>query len=102
MTERSTVADGEVRDNRLTDVEVDALAAGQRALEFALERANPPLKPASFFPIECFIPDKTELSRAAGHRIMYSATGDTAALRSIRAAFDRLGDEIDRRIAQKS
>ena len=53
-------------------------------------------------PIECFIPQKTELGRAAGDRIAYAAKGtgsSVAPLTDIRGAFDRLGDEIDKRIA---
>lgn len=69
MTEFSPLtAEGHLRDRPLTDVEVDALAAGKRTLAEALSSAEAPLRNATFLPIETFIPDKKELSRAAGHR----------------------------------
>lgn len=86
----------------LTDVEVDAQAAGKRALATALQTAASPLRDASYLPIECFIPDKMELSRAAGHRIAYASPSNAAPFVVIRDAFDRLGDEIDRRIAGRT
>ena len=95
MTANSTVA----ATRPLSDVEVDARAAGQRALANGLQTAAPPLRDASFLPIECFIPDRMDLSRSAGHRIAYASPGNSDGLRVIREAFDRLGDEIDRRIA---
>jgi len=86
----------------LIDVEVDSLAAGRRQLAAALQTASAPLRDASFLPIECFIPDKLELSRAAGHRIAYASPSGSDAAVMVREAFDRLGDEIDRRIAARS
>jgi len=90
---------GELRERPLTDVEVDALASGRITLKEALSTANTSLRDGTFMPIEAFIPDKTELSRAAGHRIVYASPSQVQAFRDVRDAFDRLGDEIDRRIA---
>lgn len=87
-----------VGDRPLVDVEVDALAAGRLALEAALERAAAPLRQATFLPVDCFIPDKSELSKGAGHRIVYANPGQNANILAVRAIFDRLGDELDRRI----
>lgn len=98
MTQFSTVSE----TRSLADVEVDALASGRRQLAAALQTAEAPLREASFLPIECFIPDRMDLSRSAGHRIAYASPGNNDALRVIREAFDRLGDEIDRRIAERS
>lgn len=95
MTQYSTVSE----TRQLSDVEVDALASGRRQLAAALQTAAAPLRDASFLPIECFIPDRMDLSRSAGHRIAYASPGNSDGLRVIREAFDRLGDEIDRRIA---
>jgi len=89
-------------DRPLADVEVDALAAGRLALEEALKTAASPLRHASFWPIDCFIPDKAELSKGAGHRIVYANLGQSANMLAVRAIFDRLGDELDRRIAQSA
>jgi cellulose biosynthesis protein BcsQ len=86
----------------LADVEVDSQAAGRLALAAALETAAHPLRDATFLPIDCFIPDKLELSRAAGHRIAYASPSNAAPFLVIREAFDRLGDEIDRRIAVRT
>ncbi|MCK9912987.1 hypothetical protein MXD81_27795, partial [Microbacteriaceae bacterium K1510] len=75
----------------LSDVEVDALAAGRRQLAGALQTAASPLRDGSFLPVDCFIPDKSELSRAAGHRIAYASDSSAAPIQVIRDAFDRLG-----------
>lgn len=98
MTDNSTVS----ATRPLSDVEVDALAAGRRQLARALQTAANPLREASFLPTDCFIPDRVDLSRAAGHRIAYASPSRAEALQVIREAFDRLGDEIDRRIAGRS
>jgi chromosome partitioning protein len=97
MTQNATV--GTTRP--LADVEVDSLAAGRLQLEAAVQTAGGPLREASFLPVECFIPDRVDLSRAAGHRIAYASSSNAASIQSIRDAFDRLGDEIDRRIAER-
>lgn len=97
MTAFSTVN----TSRQLADVEVDALASGRRQLQLALQTASAPLREASYLPTECFIPDRMELSRAAGHRIAYAGQGQSEALRAVREAFDRLGDELDRRIAAR-
>lgn len=94
MTANSTLSP----ERPLTDVEVDALAAGRAALGQALQTAQMPLREASFLPIKCFIPDRVELSRAAGHRIVYASESTAAPIQVIREAFDRLGAEIDRRL----
>lgn len=98
MTDHATV--GTTRP--LGDVEVDALAAGRLQLNLALQTAAAPLRVASFLPVDCFIPDRMELSRAAGHRIAYASSSQADTFRKVREAFDRLGDEIDRRIAGRS
>lgn len=98
MTARSTVQDGELKETPLLEVEVDALAAGRLALAEALSTAQPPLRNASFLPEQCFIPEKVELGRAAGHRIVYASSSNAAIYEQIRSVFDRLGDEIDRRL----
>lgn len=98
MTGRNPLQNGELRETPLTDVEVDALAAGRQSLIIALQTASAPLRDASFLPTECFIPDKTELGRAAGHRIVYASSSRAAVFEAIRESFDRLGDEIDRRL----
>lgn len=97
MTNNATV--GTARP--LLDVEVDALAAGRRQLARGIEAAAGPLREATFLPVDCFIPDKAELSRAAGHRIAYASESTAGPVQMIRDAFDRLGDEIDRRIAER-
>lgn len=102
MTQNSPLAGGVLRDRPLSDVEVDAQAAGRVALEQALQSAEPPLRGASFLPIECFIPDRSELGRSAGHRIVYASDSRAAPIEVIREAFDKLGDEVDRRIAVSS
>jgi len=94
MTTNSTVS-----ARPLQEVEVDALAAGRHQLAAALQTAAPPLRDATFLPVDCFIPDRTELSRAAGHRIAYASSSQAQPFQVIREAFDRLGDELDRRIA---
>jgi chromosome partitioning protein len=94
MTTNSTMSP----ERPLTDVEVDALAAGRRSLALALKEAASPLRDTSFLPIECFIPDRTELGRAAGHRIVYASDSKAEPIQVVREAFDRLGNEIDRRL----
>lgn len=98
MTSITTVVDDELRDNALNDVEVDAHASGRVALEQALLTADFPLRDASYMPVEAFIPDKRELSRASGHRIVYASMSQAAPFMEIRKVFDRLGDEIDSRL----
>ena len=98
MTEKMTFQHGALIDAPLSETEADAHAAGRRSLSAALDSASPPLKATSYLPVECFVPDKTELGRAAGQRIMYATSGHRAEFNFIRDVFDRLGDEIDRRI----
>ena len=99
MTDKSPLDEGKLREQPLSDVEVDALAAGRAALTAALQTASAPLRDATFMPIKCFIPDKLELGRAAGHRIVYASTSQAAPFKVIREAFDQLGNEIDRRLS---
>ncbi|MGE0023520.1 MAG: ParA family protein [Hyphomicrobium sp.] len=99
MTENSTVKDGLLKDDPLKDYEGLALSNIRDTLRAAVETARPPLNDASVLPIECFIPNKTELGRLAGYGIAYANTGRTAVLAEIKECFDRLGDEIDRRVA---
>jgi cellulose biosynthesis protein BcsQ len=100
MTELNTAPHGTLRDNAFRDFEVDAYVAAKDAVRAALEGANRPLRDSinsAMLPFECFVPQKSELGRAAGNRIAYTG-GNTTASREIRAVFDRLGDEIDRRL----
>lgn len=98
MTEKNAGRDGADDSDRLTDFEADALKAMEDALKEALLSAKAPLRDASPLPVRCFIPSKNELSREAGNRIAYAAPSRAQVFEDIRAAFDRLGDEIDRRI----
>ncbi len=103
MTSSLTVgAAGEPADGRLRDYEADARQAADDAVSLALDGANLPLRhsqEAPLFPLECFIPDKSELGRAAGQGIAYRVSGGSQPTQDLSRAFDRLGDEIDRRIA---
>jgi cellulose biosynthesis protein BcsQ len=99
MTDNATVKDGVLKDDPLKDYEGLALSNVRDALKSAVEAARPPLNDASVFPIECFIPNKPELGRLAARGIAYANPGKTAVLAELRECFDRLGDEIDRRIA---
>jgi cellulose biosynthesis protein BcsQ len=99
----SLTYDPETRDadGRLADFEADALIAASDAINLALEQANPTLRAAQsspLFPTDCFIPDKAELSRKAGDRIGYSISGGSMSTQQLSRAYDRLGDEIDRRV----
>jgi cellulose biosynthesis protein BcsQ len=99
MTTFNPAPNGILKEDALTQFELDAVVSIRDALNLALQSAHKPLVDTGIFPIECFIPNKAELGRAAGHRIAYASSANTSALREIREAFDRLGDEIDRRIA---
>lgn len=103
MTNSSTVdAQGNARDGALADYEADARQAAIDTVRLALEHATPTLRSTQsdpVFPTECFIPQKAELGREAGNRISYRVTSGSPATQSISRAFDRLGDEIDRRIS---
>ncbi len=106
MTARSTVdANGHVRDDALADYEADAVTSTRDAICAALDEAGSALRAsqaAPMLPIECFIPNKAEISRKAGKAVLYgSATGGSTAVQDIRRAYDRLGDEILRRIDDK-
>lgn len=100
MTTINPAPDGVLREDALKEFEIDALVSVRDGLQIALQTANKPLGNPGVFPIECFIPSKTELGRAAGNRIAYANNypNGPQTLREIRDAFDRLGDEIDRRI----
>jgi chromosome partitioning protein len=89
-------------DGRLLDFEGNALRAAADAVGLVLKSAGPSLRAAEqkpLFPTECFIPDKNELGRQAGHRLAYLPNGGGTAVQELSRAFDRLGDEIDRRIS---
>lgn len=103
MTKNLTAdRDGVLIDGRLQDHEAEQLRTLQDVVPEALEEAKPPLRaPAgssSVLPTECFIPEKTELGRVAGERIAYRMEGGSVATQELSRAFDRLGDEIDRRL----
>jgi cellulose biosynthesis protein BcsQ len=94
--------EGNQRESALADYEADARQAAVDAVRAALENGSAVLResqPDPVFPVECFIPQKAELGRAAGDRIGYRTTGGSPAIQQISRAFDRLGDEIDRRIS---
>lgn len=103
MTENLTVDQtGEAQDGRLKTFEADSLRALRDVIPLALETAKPPLRSTAgdyLLPIECFIPQKAELSREAGNRIAYQKEGGSQAVQDLSRAYDRLGDEIDRRIS---
>lgn len=86
---------------RLDGYEGDARIAARDAVYAALHEAAPTLREVvddPIFPTACFIPNKTELGRAAGQKIAYRANGGSQAVRDLSRAYDRLGDEIDRRV----
>ncbi|MFN3867729.1 MAG: ParA family protein [Hyphomicrobiaceae bacterium] len=91
-------AEGQPRDRPLSDTEADAYIAMRDTLRAALERSRTRLKLGSILPEACLIPDKAEIGRAAGNVIAYAQTGSARPVLEIRAIFDRLGDEIDRRL----
>lgn len=102
ITDMQTIDDQTGLERDLPEFEQDAVRAASDAVIAALENANPTLRAAQaqpLFPQACFIPDKTELSRRAGERIAYPPSGGTDQTRALSRAFDRLGDEIDRRIS---
>lgn len=99
MTTYNTAPDGILKEDALTEFELDALISARDAMQVALQTAHKPLINPGVFPIDCFIPNKAELGRAAGHRIAYASSSNAGPFKDIREAFDRLGDEIDRRIA---
>lgn len=106
MTNESTVDEtGEDRDGSLADYEANARTAAADTVRAALESASPTLRAAQadpVFPLRCFIPQKAELGREAGTRIAYRVSSGSAAVRVLSRAYDRLGDEIDRRILATS
>jgi chromosome partitioning protein len=98
MTELNTVRDGKLKEKPLNGYENDAYILARDLLARALRTAKAPLRDASMLPIECFIPDKAVLGRAAGRGIAYASPENSLAHTEIRDAFDRLAFEIDRRI----
>lgn len=102
MTNKLMVdADGRSDDAALADYEADARQQAIDAVQEALMNAALPLRSieiSPMLPLECFIPQKAELGRQAGERIGYRVTSGSVATQQISRAFDRLGDEIDRRI----
>jgi cellulose biosynthesis protein BcsQ len=99
MLDNNPVRSGVAAEGALKEYEVEALVMARDTLQLALETAANPLRETSVLPTECFIPQKTELGRSAGNRIAYAVEGRAPAIVEIRDCFDRLGDEIDRRIA---
>jgi chromosome partitioning protein len=100
MTERNTVVDGKLRETPLNGYENDAHILARDLLSRALRTANKPLSDATVLPMECFTPDKSVLGRAAGRGVAYADPGNSQALIEVREAFDRLGAELDKRIAE--
>jgi cellulose biosynthesis protein BcsQ len=103
MTNQVTARqDGQPKDGSLGDYEADARQSVVDTVGTALEAASVNLRRAQIepvFPTETFIPQKSELGRDAGNKIAYRVTGGSSPVQDISRAFDRLGDEIDRRIA---
>ncbi len=103
MTNNLTVDDkGKTADGALADYEADARQAAIDAVQSALETAGPTLRATQsdpMLPTDCFVPQKAELGRQAGSKIAYRLQGGSLAIQQVSRAFDRLGDEIDRRIA---
>lgn len=103
MTKNITAdLDGVLMEGRLQDHEAEQLRVLQDVVAAALDPAKPPLRAPGntslVLPTECFIPEKTELGRVAGERIAYRREGGSASTQQVSRAFDRLGDEIDRRL----
>jgi chromosome partitioning protein len=96
MTTYNPVRNGELVATPVTDTENLALSKIRDQLSYAVKHTKGPLSAAEVLPETCLIPDKAEIGRAAGNRIAYARTA--AAAQEIREIFDRLGDEIDRRI----
>jgi cellulose biosynthesis protein BcsQ len=104
MTELNTAdLQGNELDGRLKDYEAEAQTTVRDAVKLALDDAGPSLRAcvdAPVFPLNCYIPNKSELGKEAGNRIAYKLMGNgSAAVQDLSRAFDRLGDEIDRRIS---
>jgi len=96
MTEKSALdSDGTLKAQPLSATENSSVTAANDALKSALGEAPASLSNAKMLPVECFTPDKTELSRAAGHQIAYALAGNSPSLAAVRMSYDRLGDEID-------
>lgn len=89
---------GVTPETAFSSFEVDAIVSVKDSLKEALLTAAPPLRDSSLFPEKCFIPQKIELSKSAGLRIVYAFPNNAASFVEIREAFDRLGDAIDRRL----
>ncbi len=102
MTNNATATpDGKAKEGALADYEATTLRTLNDTITAALERAHLPLRAATLaplFPIQCFIPDKRELGRQAGNRICYRVNDGSESTQDVSRSFDRLGDEIDRRI----
>jgi cellulose biosynthesis protein BcsQ len=94
-------SDGIPIDGRLAEYEADARTLASDSIRVALESSALPLRDAqanAVFPVQCFIPQKAELGNAAGNRIGYRKAGGGLPTQQLSRAYDRLGDEIDRRI----
>lgn len=101
MTTLSTGdADGSAIEGSLREFEDESRTFVRDGVNEALKVAVPPLRSEKtvLFPLEDFIPEKAELAKEAGNRIIYRTDGGSDAVRQISRAYDRLGDEIDRRI----
>lgn len=103
MTTRLTAEpDGTFIDGSLKDYEGTALRTLADTIKEALNHAGPALQLARdepLFPENCFIPQKVELGREAGNKIAYQRIGGSDSIQALSRAYDRLGDEIDRRIS---
>lgn len=99
MIDHMPVRDGEPVARPMLDHEADAYVAMRDALDNAVSRSRGPLRKTSILPESCLIPDRAELGKAAGNLISYAKPTASASVREVRDIFDRLGDEIDRRLA---
>jgi len=101
-THASIDAEGNISDSALNATELTALQKANDAYKLAFANAPAHWTAVGALPAETFTPDKAALSRAAGSKIAYAQIGQGQvqkdALALIRASFDHLGDEIDRRI----
>ena len=98
---------GELAD-RLLRREAEIRISLQDIVKAALEKSKAPLRQTGHnfvFKAKSFIPDRAEIAKAAGKRIVYSSLRESenrnAVENQINPVFDHLGDEIDARLKQK-
>ncbi len=84
--------------DRLTGGEPDGVKAVLEALEEKKVSSGLAEPPAAFFPRSTFVPDLAVLGRAAGQRIAYLDPANNKDTRAVRMVFNRLGDEVRKRM----